>query len=82
VLVGTGIARVDGMPLFYFKLVDTNFVSDYGVHDLPDETAAQIAALALARSLRETRPELVGKHYSISVTDEHAGGVCAIPLDV
>jgi hypothetical protein len=36
------------MPLFYFKLVDTIFISDYGAHDLPDETAAQIAALDLA----------------------------------
>jgi hypothetical protein len=25
------------MPLFYFKLVDTTFVSAIGVHDLPNE---------------------------------------------
>jgi hypothetical protein len=70
------------MPLFYFKLVDTTFISNYGAHDLPDETAAQITAIEIAKSLRETRPELIGKHYSLSVTDEFGGGVCMIPLDV
>jgi hypothetical protein len=70
------------MPLFYFRLVDTHFVSDYGAHDLPDATVAQIEAIALAKSLRETRPQLLGKHYSISVTDENGGGVCVVPLDV
>ena len=30
------------MPMFHFKLIDTRIVSDDGVHDLPDETAAQI----------------------------------------
>lgn len=33
-------------------------------------TFAQIEALKLVRSLRETRPELIGR--SISFTDEHA----------
>ena len=70
------------MPLYYFRLVNTDFVSDYGVHDLPNETEAQKAAIELARSLRETRSNLVGKHYSISVTDQFGGGVCVIPLDV
>jgi hypothetical protein len=70
------------MSFFYFRLVDTIFVSDYGAHDLPDEAAAKTAALELAQSLRDTRPELVGKHYSISVTDGVGGGVCAIPLDL
>ena len=69
------------MPLFYFRLADSNFVSDYGAHDLPDETTAQIEAIKLAKSLRETRPHLLGKHYSISVTDQYGGGVCVIPLD-
>jgi len=70
------------MPLFYFRLVDTIFVSDYGAHDLRNETAAQIAALDLAKSLRETRSELVGNHYSISVTGGYGAGVCAVPLDM
>jgi hypothetical protein len=69
------------MSLYYFKLVDTFIVSDHGTHDLPDESAAKIEAIKLARSLRETRPELVGRHCSISVTDEHGGGVCVIPID-
>jgi hypothetical protein len=59
------------MPLYYF--------SDYGIHELADDTVAQIEAVKLAQSLRETRPHLVGQHYSISVTNET--GACVIPLD-
>ncbi|TYL83508.1 DUF6894 family protein [Bradyrhizobium cytisi] len=69
------------MPKFHFKLVDTHIVSDHGVHDLPDEIAAQVEALRLVRSLRETRPELVGRNCSISVVDERGKGVCIIPVD-
>jgi hypothetical protein len=42
------------MPRFYLKLVD-------GAHDLEHETAAQIAAIELARSIRQGRLELVGQ---------------------
>ncbi|MET4072672.1 hypothetical protein ABID58_007501 [Bradyrhizobium sp. S3.2.6] len=69
------------MPKFHFKLVDTHIVSDHGVHELPDETAAQIEALRLVRSLRETRPELIGRDCSISVIDGHGNRVCIIPVD-
>lgn len=69
------------MPLYYFKIVDSRFVSDHGVHELPDETAAQIEAIKLARSVREARPELIGQHCSISVTREDGAGVCLIPID-
>jgi hypothetical protein len=69
------------MPLYHFKLVDSRIVSDHGVHDLPDETVAQIEAIRLARSLRATRPELLGQSCSISVTDERGAGICVIPLD-
>jgi hypothetical protein len=69
------------MPLYYFKLVDSHFVSDYGVHELPDETAAQIEAIKLARSVRQARPELFGQHCSISVTAEDGAGICLIPID-
>jgi hypothetical protein len=69
------------MAKFHFKLINTNIVSDHGVHDLADETAAQIEAIRLARSLRETRPELAGRNCSISVADEHGRGVCIIPVD-
>jgi hypothetical protein len=51
------------MPLYYFRLVDHHFVSDFGAHELADDVVAQIEALA--ESLRESRLELVGKHYSI-----------------
>lgn len=65
------------MPLFTYKLIDAHFVSGFGAHDLPSETEA----IKLARSLRETRPELVGKGYSISVIDDDGVAVCVIPLD-
>jgi len=70
------------MPLYNFKLVDSHFVSDCGIHQLDDDAAAQIEALKLAQSLRGSRPQLIGLHYSISVTKEDGAGVCVIPLDV
>jgi hypothetical protein len=70
------------MPRYYFKLVDGHLVANYGAHSLDDETAAQIAAIELARSIREMRPELVGQRYSISVTDELGADVCLIPLEI
>src|ERR1700761_4670219 len=67
------------MAKFHFKLIDTNIVSDHGVHDLADETAAQIEAIKLARSLRATRPELAGRNCSVSVVDENGKGVLPYP---
>ena len=69
------------MPLYYFKLVDSVIVADHGVHELVDDDAARVEAINLAHSLRETRPELRGAHYSISVTAEDGAGICVIPLD-
>lgn len=69
------------MPNFHLKLVDTRIVSDHGVHDFADETAAQIDAIRLPRSLRETRPDLAGRNCSIHVVDEYGKAVCVIPID-
>jgi hypothetical protein len=69
------------MPRYHFKLVDSRRVADYGMHELIDDTIAQIEAIKLARSLRADRPELVGQNYSISVTTEDGIGICVIPLD-
>lgn len=69
------------MPLFTYKLIDAHFVSDFGAHDLPGETEAQIEAIKLVRSLRETRPELLGKGYSIYVINDDSAAICVIPLD-
>ncbi|BBZ96879.1 hypothetical protein ACVIWV_001315 [Bradyrhizobium diazoefficiens] len=69
------------MPLYSFKLINTRLVSDFGVHELPGEAEAQIEAIRLARSLRETRPELIGHHYSVSVINDDGAAVCTIPLD-
>ena len=70
-----------GVPLYYFKLVDSIMVADHGVHELADEAEARLEAIKLAQSLRETRPQLRGLHYSISVTAEDGTGVCLIPFD-
>jgi hypothetical protein len=73
--------RDSAMPLYYFKLVDSKIVADHGVHELADDAAARLEAIKLARSLRETRPQLRGLRYSISVTAEDGAGVCLMPLD-
>jgi hypothetical protein len=70
------------MPRYYFRLADGHLVANYGVHELADETAAQIAAIELARSIREERPELVGQGYSVFVIDEDGVDVCIIPLEL
>ncbi len=70
------------MPLYHFKLVDSRIVSDHGVHDLPDDTTAQVEAIKLARSLRASHPELVGMNCWISVTDEDGASICIIPLEI
>lgn len=70
------------MTRFHFKLVESHLVSDYGAHDLSGAAEAQLEAIKLAESVRETRPELLRKHGLISVTDENGAGVCAIPLDI
>jgi hypothetical protein len=70
------------MPRYYFRLADGHLVANYGVHELANGTAAQIAAIELARSVREFRPELVGQNYTISVSDELGTDVCVIPLEI
>jgi hypothetical protein len=73
--------EASGVPLYYFKLVDSIIVADHGVHELADDDAARVEAIRPARSLRETRPQLRGSHCSISVTAEDGAGVCLVPLD-
>lgn len=70
------------MPRYYFRLADGHLVANYGVHELADDTAAQIAAIDLARSIREERPELLGQNYRVSVSDDLGGEVCVIPLEI
>lgn len=70
------------MPRYYFKLVDGHLVANYGFYDLEDDTAAQIAAIELARSICKERPELKGQGYSVSVTDELGANVCSIPIEM
>ena len=79
---GTQFAFLRLMPRYYFKLVDGHLVTNYGVHDLDNATAAQIAAIELARSIHQERPELVGQRYSVSVTDEFGVDVCFIPIEI
>ena len=70
------------MALYYFKLVDGRIVSDYGVHELQDDATAQVEAIKLARSVRQSRPELVGRNCSITVSAEGGGPICIIPLEI
>jgi hypothetical protein len=63
-------------------LADGHVVANYGVHELAEDTVAQIVAIELTRSVREVRPELVGRHYTISVRDEIGADVCVIPLEI
>ncbi len=81
ILLWSGDARRSRVPLYYFKLVDSIIVADHGVHELVDDAAARVEAIKLARSLRETRPQLRGTHCSISVTAEDGAGVCLVALD-
>jgi hypothetical protein len=50
------------MRRYHFKLVDSRIVSDYGVHELIDDTIVRTEAIKLARSMRSARPELVEQH--------------------
>jgi hypothetical protein len=61
---------------------DGHLVANYGVHELTDDTGAQIAAIELARTVREMRHELVGQRYTISVSDDLGTDVCVIPLEI
>ncbi len=70
------------MPRYYFRLADGHLVANYGVHELADSTAAQIAAIELARSIRAERPELIGQNYAVSVNDELGTEVCVIPIEI
>ena len=53
---------------------------DHGVHDLPDVATAHAEAKRLAQTLIEGQPELIGRHCSVSVTDEAGAGVRMVPL--
>jgi hypothetical protein len=76
-VLGICLAFLNGMPLYYFKLVDSRVVADYGTHELEDDTATQIEAIKLARSVCEARPELVGRHCSYPF-QWMAGAACAL----
>jgi hypothetical protein len=53
------------MPRYYFKLVDDPLFANYGVHGLEEDTAARIAGIEFARSLRQARPRLVGQLFDL-----------------
>jgi hypothetical protein len=66
---------------YYFKFVDTTFIATVDIYELPDEASARAEAEKVAQSFRDTRPDLLGEHYSVSVTRDDGAGVCAVPLD-
>jgi hypothetical protein len=51
------------LPRYYFKLVDDPLFANYGVHGLEDDTAARVAGIELARSVRQARPRVVGQLF-------------------
>jgi hypothetical protein len=46
-----------------------------------DEAATRKAAMELARSIPETRPDLVEQSCAVSVSDEYGAGICLVPAD-
>ena len=70
------------MPLYYFRLVDSNFVRDYGAHNLPSETEAQIAAIELARVVAGDQIRLDREALFYLRDRPKRRRICVIPLDV
>ncbi len=68
--VAIAVLAVLIVTMLYFgrEIIIPIALADHGVHELVDDDAARVEAIKLARSLRETRPQLRGSHCSISVT--------------
>ena len=69
-----------GMPLYYFKQVDTRIVPNHGVHNLPDEAAARLEAIKASALFARNSPE-VDRAALLYLTDEHGAGICVVPVD-
>jgi hypothetical protein len=69
------------MPRYHFDLVDHTTVEDHGGQILADDITAAAVADELARRVREVRPQLMGKPYSIVVTDAEGHEVHRSPID-
>jgi hypothetical protein len=69
------------MPRYHFDLVDHITVEDHGGQILADDITAAVVADELARRVREVRPQLMGKRYSIVVTDAEGREVHRSPID-
>jgi hypothetical protein len=54
----------DGMPRYFFDLVDDKSVYDKKGVTLPNEQAAREHAITFARELMESKPELLGEAWS------------------
>ncbi|MDN5001514.1 DUF6894 family protein [Bradyrhizobium sp. GCM10027634] len=69
------------MRRYHFDLVDTNSVTDAGGALLADDDQARNVARDLAQEVRETRPQLVGRGYGISVRAANGAEVFRVEID-
>ena len=69
------------MRRYHFDLVDTDRVTDAGGAILDHDDQARKIAEDLAQGVRETRPELIGRGYQISVRADNGSEVCRVAVD-
>lgn len=69
------------MRRYHFDLVNTNRVTDAGGAILDHDGQARRVAEDLAQGVRDTRPELIGRGYQISVREENGHEVCRVAVD-
>jgi len=69
------------MRRYHFELVDTDRVTDAGGAILDHDDQARKIAEDLAQGVRETRPELIGQGYQISVREENGSEVSRVAVD-
>lgn len=69
------------MRRYHFDLVDTDRVTNAGGAILDHDDQARKIAEDLAQDVRDTRPELIGQGYHISVRAENGNEVCRVAVD-
>jgi len=70
------------MARYHFDLVDSKTVADEGGAEVSDDLKALDIAEQIAQRLVKERPELVGRHFSILVTNEEGEEVGRARLDM
>jgi hypothetical protein len=70
------------MKRYHFDLVDTNSVVDAGGSLLDDDVQAGKIAQDLARGVRGSRPELIGRGYKVVVRNDSGAEVSRTDVDL